>query len=393
MSPIEVKIVHQYELEDVAALFSELEQHYPDDELSTNYFLSSQWFINWLRSIEQRPLLLCCYSTAKSVETAHHTASHKLTQNKQQLVGFAFWGRKTQLVGDSYYLNQSGDHLSDQVWIEHNDAICVNKLRDKVIEAMCHKLSKRKRFHRIVVHNALSEHWHYADLTVDITKEDSQFVSLGNNNYLDQLSKNTRAAVKRSNKLLEHTFGPISVRSLQHDMSPSQAIPCIEKLKYLHKERWGSSEFGSGFNNPAFTAFHDNMFEAGKGFDILEVTAGSTLLAYLYIMIQKQDALFYLSALESFDLGNKCKPGLSAHYAAIEYLNAAGYARYDFLAGRARYKEQMSTHHYPVYHVQAERKTWLISFARSIKKTYILLKKKLYLRAEKTSDTSSQGQH
>ena len=329
------QIFKNYELDYVKSLLAQVANS--DDSV----FLSQFWLLPWLETLSTKPLLIVC-------------------QRDLHIVGFAFWGCQKHWLGDRYYLNQTGVHSDDQVWIEQNDIICRSEDRPDVLDAMLAKLSKLKNIAKITAQTCLSDQWQHARfLAPEITREANFYADLtASDDYLDSLSKNTRAAIRRSNKLIVDKFGPITVTIAPQ--SEHQQI--LNKIADLHILKWGSSEYGSGFTNPTFVEFHEQLLAirdteySGKA-KLLTLAAGDFVLGYLYILISGKQILFYLSAINYADLGNKYKPGLTMHFSAIAHFKALGYDSYDFLAGPARYKAQMSNSSYPVYHISMYKNT------------------------------------
>ena len=329
------QIFKNYELDYVKSLLAQVANS--DDSV----FLSQFWLLPWLETLSTKPLLIVC-------------------QRDLHIVGFAFWGCQKHWLGDRYYLNQTGVHSDDQVWIEQNDIICRSEDRPDVLDAMLVKLSKLKNIAKITAQTCLSDQWQHARfLAPEITQEANFYADLTvSDDYLDSLSKNTRAAIRRSNKLIADKFGPITVTIAPQ--SEHQQI--LNKIADLHILKWGSSEYGSGFTNPTFVEFHEQLLAirdteySGKA-KLLTLAAGDFVLGYLYILISGKQILFYLSAINYADLGNKYKPGLTMHFSAIAHFKALGYDSYDFLAGPARYKAQMSNSSYPVYHISMYKNT------------------------------------
>ncbi|MFT6087116.1 MAG: CelD/BcsL family acetyltransferase involved in cellulose biosynthesis [Glaciecola sp.] len=330
------QIFKSYEIDYVKSLLPQVTNS--EDSI----FLSEFWLLPWLETLTTKPILIVC-------------------QRDSQILGLAFWGCQKHWLGDNYYLNQTGLHSEDQVWIEQNDIICRSQDRPEVLEAMLEKLCELKSFAKVTVQTCLSAQWqHTLFLEPQITQETNFYADLKvSSNYLDSLSKNTRASIRRSNKLIEDKFGPITV-NITH---PNEHPDLLNKISQLHILKWGTSEYGSGFTNSKFVEFHEQLLgirnkEYSDKAKLLTIAAGDFILGYLYILISDKHILFYLSAINYADLGNKYKPGLTMHSYAIEYFKNLGYDNYDFLAGPARYKEQMSNNSYPVYHISMYKKTY-----------------------------------
>ena len=359
-------ITQDYQSNDITELFAQV-----GEDASDSPFLSRFWLEPWLESIDK------------------HERPHLITvKQNTQLLGFALWGEQRGLLGKTFYLNQSGEHLNDQVWIEHNDVICRKALnaeeRQIIASSMIEELSHAMGASKIVVRNTRTNEWHHPQFLSEVSVEESKYAALNSQdkttdevNYIASLSKNTRSAVKRSNKLIEQEHGPISVDLVNLEKESE----VFDDVAQTHLKRWGHSDFGSGFNNPKFVHFHKQLLSNSDAnsrdsqastpqANILKIRAGETLLGYLYMLEKAQQALFYLSAIKIQSSDNKIKPGLSMHHAAIDYYAAKGFTHYDFLAGKARYKSQMSNAHYPVYQVDMYKRTWqnhLLLTAKQIK--------------------------
>ena len=349
------KILKNYALDDVKTLLGQVEN------ANHSIFLSSSWLLPWLEACSKKPLLL-------------------VVEQDSVAVGLAFWGCSSHWFGDTYYLNQTGEHADDQVWIEHNDIICAPDKRDEVMHAMLQKLSEQKNIVKIIIQTSCNKQWqHNRYLLPELNTETNYIADLKtSDDYLNSLSKNTRASIRRSNKLIETKFGKVNVI----EAPPTENSQMLEEIQKLHILKWGESEYGSGFTNPKFVNFHHHLlgitnilgtqsFEANSKAKLLSIKAGDFTLGYLYVLINQQDILFYLSAINYIDLGNKYKPGLSMHYFAIEHFKKLEYKTYDFLAGPARYKEQMSNDSYPVFHITLRRNTLKNKLLKFLKKKHL----------------------
>ena len=166
-----------------------------------------------------------------------------------------------------------------------------------------------------------------------------------NGDYLKALSPNTRQQLRRSHRIAESTLGPLSLEAAG---SMEQALNWFNETGPLHRARWGSTvgeSVSGGFDNPAFVRFHESLirhaFPTG-GIQYLRLQAGSTVLAYLYNFVSGLNVHFYLSGI-NYQHEDSLRPGMLAHWQAIESNLMAGKQVYDFLAGEARYKRSLST--------------------------------------------------
>lgn len=174
--------------------------------------------------------------------------------------------------------------------------------------------------------------------------------------YLSAVSANTRQQLRRSRRLAERAFGTLRLASAR---STDEARDWFDATAPLHRARWGpgsgrAAAPGSGFDNAAFVGFHRRLiaYAFGSGeLQYLRVSAGDRPIAYLYNLVRNGHVHFYLSGID-YRVGEAIRPGMLAHWLAIEHALASGHRVYDFLAGDARYKRSLSTHE--------DRAVWLV---------------------------------
>ena len=330
---LHISFSEQYSISDIERLFDSCSSN------ATNPFLSKAWLCSWIATLDSLPTLV-------------------IFKNNDEAKGFVFLGKQQKWYGDIYFINQTGNQNKDQVWIEHNDIIAsdkwLNKCRQTLLEALC----SRSRFHRLVVSLSAYENWSIANSFYWSREKDdvarvvsNQFTSVSvNKEYSTTLSKNARSAISRSNTYISKHYGEVSFTQINDPKALVQLLE--ENVAPLHLSQWGETKEGSGFSNPLFVAFHEQLCQYNSNeykLEILSFKAGQMELGYLYMFLCGNTAFFYLSAINYNDSDNRYKPGLLMHKLAIEHYVARGYENYDFLAGFARYKESLSNHHYALH--------------------------------------------
>ncbi len=152
--------------------------------------------------------------------------------------------------------------------------------------------------------------------------------------YLDTLSANARAQIRRSQRL----YGP----DLKLDRAGSldQAHSWFTEMVSLHQAAWARRGQPGAFGTPDAVQFHTALIARGwpeQSVDLLRMTAGARHIGTLYCFIQNGRVLSYQSGFAPVD-DKREKPGLVCHALAIEAYAAAGLRCYDLLAGADRYK-------------------------------------------------------
>jgi len=178
--------------------------------------------------------------------------------------------------------------------------------------------------------------------------------------YPAVLSANTRQQLRRSRRLAERVFGTLR---LEPARSADEAHGWFDATAPLHRARWRADRaepYASGFDNPAFVDFHHRLIGHAFGsgaIQYMRLTAGDRTLAYLYNLVHAGHVHFYLSGID-YAVDEGMRPGLLAHWLAVEHNLAAGHGLYDFLAGDARYKRSLSTHQDRMQWLVLQRPRW-----------------------------------
>lgn len=299
----------------------------------TSPFLGWSWISSWLHSLPVLPVVLEAKYDHKIVGLALLCKTDKVI----------FPGFKIRQL----WLHRFGQQEYDQVWIEHNDFLLDKEHAETTRHSMTSFLS---------THNNLWDELYLGMATekvvnlfgknlvkkrIDISSP-SFIVDLREKqeikDYLSDLSKNTRSQISRTQKLLEKQ-GTLELTWIQNHLEKMEAF---EEVSTLHQEKWGTTEFGSGFSNPKFVTFHKSMLATDNDVTRLYcLRLDKVALAYIYIVKDDSDWYFYLSAIKSSD-DNRIKIGLLAHTLVIEEAINYDANCYSFLAGEARYKRSMS---------------------------------------------------
>ena len=222
-----------------------------------------------------------------------------------------------------------------------------------------------------------------------IKETDTYWVDLGevrtrhSGDFLGAISANSRYQLRKSKRVAESTLGPLN---LEVAKTVPQALAWLSALGALHQKRWGFDNPLEGFNNPRFVAFHDQMVKAchqSGEVELIRLSAGEHVLAYLFNYVHKGRVFFTMSGID-YDHPAAIRPGMLAHWCAIEHHLKRGSLVYDFLKGTNRYKDSLSTHrgkilsitlrrrsiHFLVEHVLRKSKHRIESFQVSAKDSW-----------------------
>lgn len=157
--------------------------------------------------------------------------------------------------------------------------------------------------------------------------------------YLASIGAGTRYQIRRS----ERRYAEIGVLTLRRAETVAEAHDFLDALAALHQQSWAQRGKVGAFANPMFLRFHHALINRTLGeIDLLRFDAGGHVIGYLYNFRHRGRASTYQSGFAYAPGEAHRKPGLTCHHLAAEMYLAEGLDAYDFLAGEARYKRNLS---------------------------------------------------
>ena len=342
-----------------------------ENESAPSFFTSWSWIGPWLRRLEpyRRPHLL------------------RATCN-QRVVGMGFFVPKRSfrlrlLPSRCLHLHATGEGNHDDICIEHN-GLLVSQVGAAQIEAamlsfLCSPQHGWDQIHLpgLSVVPSLQD-FPPQEMVMRQESDIAYFVDLSalresGGNYVSQRSKNTRSQIKRCNKEYA-TLGPITLTAAS---DPQQAMLFFDRLKEYHQRAWTARGAPGAFANPLFESYHAQLIDRGFScgeVQLLRIHAAEHDIGYLYNFVYRGRVMCYQSGF-NYDLIQKNNhPGMAAHAQAIQYYSDSGLDVYDFLAGAARYKQQLASNTYPVTSVSIHRNT----ISLRLEQEWRRVKKKLF---------------
>jgi hypothetical protein len=325
-SPYRVAITDQVDIPQLKKDWLSIEQY---QELP--FFLTWEWIECWLMSYKPRLILVKALTNDSLVAIGLFTLStehrHKFIDSRQ------------------LRLNQIGDRLQDQIWMEYNDFIADPDHQIKAVNTCLKAMFSLTNWDEIILSMMSQPRAEeilksipgaYRTLINPSFRVNLDSLKQQKTPYLRSLSANTRHQIKRSVRLYEKQYGKIS---MQHASDMDQAIDLFHEAGIFHIHRWDDS----GYNNPLFMRFHENLIRStfDKGLvKLIKIKAGGTSIAILYFHIVNKNVYFYLHGLH-YDDNSKLKPGLVAHSLTTQYFLDQNMCIYDYMGGYSQYKVQL----------------------------------------------------
>lgn len=259
------------------------------------------------------------------------------------LIGRALLNRRRTRLGRHLFLHESGDPGHDATFIEHNGLLAAPGRAPEALAALLRALrGPATRVRLSGVDDAALKVARTAGVLDRLQTRTAPFARLDPATpFLDTLSRNTRAQLRRSNRSYARA-GPLRT---ERAATVPQALDWLDRLTALHRITWSARGINSGFLTPPVQRFHHELVHRGvpgHTVDLLRVTAGNRTVGYLLNLHAAGRVGAYQSGFDYADTAPHEKPGLTSHAAAAEQARLAGAHEYDFLAGDARYKRSLA---------------------------------------------------
>ena len=321
---MKIEISSSYDLARLAAEWMELEQR-----AAGNFFLSWRWIGSWIRATGVRPLLV------------------KATENGQLLaLGLVTPCRRKRhfLSINQLCLHETGMAEFDALEIEYNNFLIAHTAPPGALIEILRALQSSGPGWDEIVLSGIEPHIasmaQAAGLHIETDRRSPVFgVDLSAAMGQDTLSSNLRAQIRQSRAFAERS-GPLV---LEPARDCGQAWEFFEKMAALHTSYWQGRKKPGAFATDFSRRFHRELITGDLAeVELLQLTAGSQVLGYLYNFLYAGRACNYQSGF-SYSDDNRHRPGLIAHVMAIERAKDNGLRVYDFLAGDAPYKARLGT--------------------------------------------------
>lgn len=330
----------------------------------TPFFLGWAWIGTWLSTYTPQLRVVRVRQSEELIAVGIFALS---TEQRHRLV------RSTIAL-----LQQTGKQEEDQIWIEYNGLLSKRGHEASALAAVIDHLQSQnlcQEVHLSMLPDTTAKHLlntlphcyeHYAvqgyQRNLRRLREEKQGV-------LEGLSSNTRHQIRRSNRLLIERYGDMSLVPADN---VTGAVEMFHEAGEFHRERW----VDSGFINPHFIAFHENLIKSEFDHDsvqLFRVCVGDTTLGVFYFLLSNNTAYFYLQGLRR-ESNAKLKPGLSCHVLLMDHFLDQGFDYYDFMGGDSQYKRQLADERITFMTLRAHNgalKYRLEDRARELKRHYL----------------------
>ncbi|HUZ73730.1 MAG TPA: GNAT family N-acetyltransferase [Stellaceae bacterium] len=319
---------------ELAALWRDLEAR-----AEASFFLSWDWIGCWLAASGIAPLLLSARRGGTVVALA---LLHPVRRRRHRVV-----------TSDALMLHQTGDPERDAITIEYNGILADRGCADAATAACIGFLRQSglpARWDEVLCANVTPEFAAAARQSGIRLREaapkptwrvDLEAVRRGGKPYLETLSANTRAQIRRAMRLYQRR-GPLAAMPAPEIAT---AIAYFDALKALHQRHWQSRQQRGAFADPFAERFHRALVAEGVAsgsVELVRVAAGDFVIGYVYNFLRRGQVYSYQTGF-AYEDDPRLKPGLVSHCLCIERHLRDGAGVYDFMAGDQRYKRNLGS--------------------------------------------------
>jgi CelD/BcsL family acetyltransferase involved in cellulose biosynthesis len=326
---LSVELLSARELPGVARIWKDLDERFGQGSLSSSW----DWTDTWLR---------------RYGDVVPHRIA--IAERAGAVCGIALVTRSSIRRGpvriNRLHLGTAGEPVGEGVHVEYNRLLGDPEHTGAFATALLHTLRGIRRWDELCLNGFAIEDAAplvAAEAGFAASRVPSPVLDLrpARSDQGDVLALLPSGARSRLRRTMRH-FGQIDTEWAE---TPAHALEILGELIDLHQRRWSAAGLPGAFSSARFTAFHRELAErlVGRGTAVLfRARAGSETLGCLYGFIERGRLLFYQSGFASFT-DNRLKPGLAVHTLCMEQCLRRGLDEYDFLAGDARYKRELST--------------------------------------------------
>jgi len=284
-------------------------------------------------------------------------------------------------------------HLGTGKYVEYNRLLVVPELRDSFASALIKVVQHKFRWSELHFDgfvpedaDALLQAGKRAGLLFEVKTKRTPIFDFqkatrdGYQDVISALGKNTRYNLRRSMRLFEDTYGPLTIEWAE---TAEHAKDILKELIVLHQARWTQRRRSGSFDKPHLRAYYMDLIDTFKFWPqgsviVCRVKAGETTLGCVFHYVENGHLMFTKSGVPQFE-DAKLKPGFVTHLLCMEECKKRslaeeqhgkpGLLKYDFLAGDEAYKDSLTNSEGNLVSATAERGPllWLVEMAGLIK--------------------------
>jgi len=242
------------------------------------------------------------------------------------------------------HLGTAGERPDESVFVEYNGLCAAAWDRHEFAAAIVAQADRTRRWDELVLDGFVADHAEAIGLAASGTQ-----LPLSASPVLD-LASDGRGLIatlpaKSVRALLRRSLRGMEPYETEWATTADSALEIMDDLQQLHQRRWRARGERGAFSSARKRAFHRALvaswLPAGRA-AMFAVRRHGEVLGAVYGFVVGDTLQYYQGGFRT-DLPSKIRPGYATHLLAAEAARQRGLRFYEFLAGEARYKDELAT--------------------------------------------------
>ena len=250
----------------------------------------------------------------------------------------------------SLHLGTNGEPLEEKTCVEYNRLLVApENLSTFSMELM--RTLQQLRWSKLILHGFVPEHAEAlieAGTHLGITFSEQTKEACPTFEFSEAIGfPDVISVLKYNKKRIRSSIDKMNAQaSLKGEWAETveQARDILAELIELHTRKWENTQIPSSFQSDRVKWYHKGLIDAffPKSLIVFRVKFGEQTIGCLFGFVEDSHVLGYKGGINFSPDMKKFTPGLITHVLCMEECRKRGYSEYDFLAGEASYKAQLS---------------------------------------------------
>jgi hypothetical protein len=332
-SHVVIDFISSSEREKAARRWKTLEQEINNKGLTNSW----TWIETWLRQYGHIP-----HQFAFGVKDSQTIGAALVTQPLRRL--------KSGIPILSLHLGTNGESLEEKTCVEYNRLLVAPENLSAFSVVLMRNL-QQLRWSKLVLHGFVPEHAEAliaASTSLGLTFSEQNKEACPTFNFSEAVgSPDVISALKHNKKRIKSSIDKMSAQApLKGEWAETieQAQDILAELIELHTRRWENTQTPSSFQSDRVKRYHKELIDAffPESLIVFRVKFGEQTLGCLLSFVENNHIIGYKGGINFSPDMKKFMPGLITHVLCMEECRKRGYNEYDFSAGEASYKTQLS---------------------------------------------------
>jgi len=332
-SHVVIDFILSSEQEKAARRWQTLEQEINNKGLTNSW----KWIETWLKQYKHIP-----HRFAFGVRDGQTIGAVLVTQPLKRF--------KNIIPILSLHLGTNGEPLEEKTCVEYNRLLVAPENLSTFSMELMRNL-QQLRWSQLVLHGFVPEHAEAlieASTRLGITFSEQNKEACPTFNFSKALgAPDVISALRSSKKRIKSNIDKMNNQSplkCEWAETTEHAQDILEELIEFHTRKWENTQIPSSFQSDRVKHYHKELIDAffPESAIVFRVKFGEKTVGCLFGFVEDNHVLGYKGGINLSPDMKKFTPGLVTHALCMEECRKRGYNEYNFLAGEALYKTQLS---------------------------------------------------